>query len=95
MSKWKYSILLFILAFFVFCPGLYAQLDSTNLPLLIIDTENITIQDEPKIDASLKIIYQADGYVKPEDEPNIYDGNIGIEIRGRYSASLPQETFWF
>ena len=76
----------------------YAQLTaqfSTNLPLVVIDTDNIPIPDEPKIDAALKIIYRPGGHASPTDVANIYDGNIGIEIRGRYSAILPQKPFGF
>jgi len=69
------------------------QLDSTNLPLFIIDTQGGRIIDEPKISADLKIIYKEGGYNYLDDPANVYDGNIGIEIRGRYSASLPQKPF--
>lgn len=73
----------------------FSQIDSTNLPLIIIDTGGPPIIDEPKIDAQLKIIYNEDGYSERSDEPNIYDGHIGIEIRGRYSAWLPQKPYGF
>lgn len=73
----------------------FAQLDSTNIPLIVIDAKGAYIVDEPKISADLKIINQADGYNKPEDVGNIYDGKVGIEIRGRYSASLPQKPYGF
>ncbi len=72
-----------------------AQVDSTNLPLFIIDTEGLPIVDEPKIEANLKIIYKENGYARKSDDPNIYDGDIGIEIRGRYSAMLPQKPYGF
>jgi hypothetical protein len=72
-----------------------AQVDSTNLPLFIIDTGGHPIVDEPKIDAHLKINYNENGYTRQSDDPDIYDGNIGIEIRGRYSAMLPQKPYGF
>lgn len=72
---------------------LKAQFDSTNLPLFIIETNGLNIPDEPKIKANLKIIHKKDSYNHTTDEANIYDGVIGIEIRGRYSASLPQKPF--
>ena len=53
------------------------------------------IGDEPKIPADLKIISQENRYNHPADSATIYDGNIGIEIRGRYSASLPQKPYGF
>ena len=73
----------------------FAQVDSTNLPLLIINTGGQPIVDEPKIDAHLKIIYNENGYIRKSDDPNIFNGNIGIEIRGRYSAWLPQKPYGF
>jgi hypothetical protein len=61
--------------------------------VFIIDTHGREIVDEPKIDADLKIIYAEQHYNHPGDTGNIYDGKIGIEIRGRYSASLPQKPY--
>jgi len=66
----------------------------SNLPLLIIDTKGQTIQDEPKIKASLKVIDngpgQSNGFL---DEPTGYNGNIGIEIRGQSSAQFPKKGY--
>jgi hypothetical protein len=68
----------------------------SNLPLVIINTNGKTIQDASKILANMKIIHNGSGKInKPADPGNIYDGNIGIEIRGAYSASLPQKPYGF
>ncbi len=68
---------------------------SSNLPIVIITTKSgETIKDSPKIKADMKIIYHAGGvrnYVS--DSGNVYTGKIGIEIRGMYSASLPQKPY--
>jgi hypothetical protein len=86
----------FLLVLLVCFQGiLFAQIDSTNLPLFIINTHGNEIVDEPKINADLKIIYADQHYNHPADTGNIYDGKIGIEIRGRYSASLPQKPYGF
>lgn len=70
--------------------------DSTLLPLVLINTYGQTIADEPKIIAGMKIIYHGTGmYNHPSDAPNVYDGEVGIEIRGSYSASLPQKPYGF
>lgn len=74
---------------------LFGQLDSTNIPLFVIDTHGNSILDEPKITADLNIIYQGNSYNQEDDHGNIYSGKIGIEIRGKYSASLPQKPFGF
>jgi hypothetical protein len=70
-------------------------LDSTNLPLFLINTNDYPIPDEPKITANLKIIFNENKKNKPTDAANIYDGKVGIEIRGKYSASLPQKPYGF
>ena len=72
------------------------NLNSSNLPIIIIETHGQTIPDEPKITAQMKIIYNEPplrNYVT--DPGNIYDGYEGIEIRGSYSATLPQKPYGF
>lgn len=71
----------------------FSQIDSTNVPLVIIDTHDRQIEDEPKIPADMKIIYHEDQYSHLTDSGNIYQGRIGIEIRGSYSAGLPQKPY--
>ncbi len=71
----------------------FSQIDSTNLPLVIIHTYGQPIVDEPKTDGWLRIIYNSDKFNKPADSANIYDGHTGVEIRGAYSASLPQKPY--
>jgi len=65
-------------------------LDSTRLPLIIVETDgNRSIPDEPKIDASMRVIDNGSGnYNKPDDPANDYDGRIGIELRGSSSQFL-------
>jgi hypothetical protein len=70
-------------------------LTSSNLPLVIIKTNGQAIADDVKITANMKIISNADGVNHPEDTPNVYNGKIGIEIGGRFSASLPQKPYGF
>ncbi|MFH0894742.1 MAG: CotH kinase family protein [Bacteroidota bacterium] len=71
-------------------------IDSTNLPIVIVNTSGQVIVNEPKITANLKIIHSPSGQMNhPTDVPNIYNGYIGIEIRGSYSASLPQKPYGF
>jgi hypothetical protein len=67
---------------------------SSNLPIIIINTNNVPIPDEPKIPGTMKIIDNGPGQINHITDPgNVYDGNIGIEIRGSYSASLPQKPY--
>jgi hypothetical protein len=68
--------------------------DSTNIPLIIINTNNQIIVDEPKINVDFKIIDNyPQGLNYPNDSGNVYQGIAGIEIRGSYSATLPQKPF--
>ncbi len=70
--------------------------DSTNLPLFLINTNGQTIVDEPKIPVELKIIHNGPGQMNhPTDPANEFDGFAGIEIRGAYSATLPQKPYGF
>ena len=73
-------------------PGLSV---SSNLPLIVINTSpGQTILDEPKIPADMKIIYKGGEILNyPADSGNIYSGKAGIEIRGHYSAWLPQKPY--
>lgn len=93
----RFSFLLCLLFLIALCQqtNLFGQIDSTNLPLFIINTKGIPILDEPKIPGKLKIIYHGKQYNNPDDTATIYHGNIGIEIRGKYSASLPQKPYGF
>jgi hypothetical protein len=73
------------------------EFNSSNLPIVVINTSpGETIMDEPKITADMKIIYHgATSMNYVSDSGNVYTGKIGIEIRGRYSASLPQKPYGF
>lgn len=86
-------IIILLLIFFLRLP---AQV-SSDIPLVVIETPGgMAIPDEPKITARMKIIDHGPGQFNHESDPgNIYDGQVGIEIRGSYSASLPQKPFGF
>ena len=69
----------------------------SNLPLLIINTDNnASIPDEPKIGAYMGIIFNGDGEMNHVgDSHNHYSGRIGIEIRGRSTARFPKKPYNF
>ncbi len=68
--------------------------NGSTLPLIIIDTNGQSIPDEPKITASMKVIYHSGDIINhPDDTPNEYEGSIGIEIRGASSAGYPQKPY--
>ena len=65
------------------------EFTSSNLPIIIIDTNQETIVNEPKVTANMKIIFNEDGSRNFKDSETFhYDGFIGIELRGQSSLSL-------
>jgi len=70
---------------------------SSNLPIVVITTNpGEKIPKEPKITADMRIIDNGGGLRNSvSDSGNVYTGKVGIEIRGRYSASLPQKPYGF
>lgn len=74
-------------------------LTDTNLPIVIINTDGgAEIPDEPKIPASMKIIYRGAGlrtFVTDADSAGFlnYNGKIAIEIRGSSSQVLPKKQY--
>lgn len=84
-----------ISALLVFC--LSAQtFTSSNLPIVVINTNGQTIVDDPKIMADMGIIYNGVGVRNNvTDAFNHYNGKIGIEIRGQSSQSFPMKSYGF
>lgn len=65
---------------------------SSNLPIIVVNTNNQTIIDEPKIDAHMGIIYNGEGNLNYLTDPfNDYDGFIGIELRGFSSSGWSEK----
>lgn len=89
------NYLVVILLFFSYSG--YSQIigiSSSNLPLVVINTNGKTIIDASKISATMKVISGGIGQInRPTDTGNIYNGNIGIEIRGAWSSTLPQKPY--
>lgn len=72
-------------------PGL-----TTNLPIIIINTNGVEIPDEPKITANMGIIDNGYGNINNQfDQPNDYNGFVGIEIRGQSSQMFPKKSYAF
>jgi hypothetical protein len=69
---------------------------SSNLPIVLINTNGKTIPNEPKIDAELKIIYNGEGVRNNVTDSNYdFNGTIGIELRGNSSQSFNQKQYGF
>lgn len=67
----------------------------SNLPIIVINTVNgASIPDDPKIDATMGIIYNGEGVRNYMTDPfNEYSGNIGIEVRGSSSQMFPKKQY--
>lgn len=71
-------------------------LQTSNLPIIIIDTDGQDIPDEPKIPAQMGIIWNGPGELNSITDPfNNYDGSIAIEIRGSSAQSFPKKSYGF
>ena len=69
---------------------------SSNLPIVVINTNGQNIVDEPKVNASIGIIYNGEGVMNNlSDPPNEYSGLCGIEFRGESSQSFAKKSFGF
>ena len=67
---------------------------TSNLPLVIIDTDGKWIPDEPKTSARMKILFDESGSKNGLDSTHIhFDGKIGIEIRGQTSQMFPKKQY--
>src|SRR5688500_15313790 len=69
-------------------------LTSSNLPIIIINTNGQTIVDDPKITADMGIIFNGENVRNNVADPfNHYTGKIGIEIRGQSSQMFPMKSY--
>lgn len=72
----------------------FGQGFQTTLPIIIVDTENNTILDDPRIVANMGIINNVSGLNKLNDKYNDYNGKISIELRGSSSQDLfPKKSY--
>lgn len=89
----KNTLILFVLTTLSTIP-VNAQFTSSNLPIIIINTNGQTIPNTTKITADMKVIWNGDGQRNNiTDPPNHYNGKIGIELRGSSSQSFPKKGY--
>jgi len=70
------------------------DLMSSDLPLVVINTNGQPIFDDPKVFASFGIVYNGPGLENHLSGPfNEYNGFCGIEIRGESSQSFPKLSY--
>jgi hypothetical protein len=69
-------------------------LTSSNLPIVVLDTYNVDIPDEPKIDGTMGIIFNGDNQMNYLSDPfNEFYGQIAIEKRGSSSNDFPMKSY--
>jgi len=67
---------------------------SSNLPIVVINTNEQEILDDYKITADMGVIYNGEGVRNYITDPyNNYNGKIGIEIRGSTSQWFPKKQY--
>lgn len=71
------------------------EFTSSNLPIVIIQTEGKTLTNREKSGATMKIIDNGKKRNKITDPANGYDGNIKIKLRGNSSLFFDQKRFTF
>jgi subtilisin-like proprotein convertase family protein len=77
-------------------PAVPYRVDSTDLPLVIINTHGNIIVDDPKVLVQMGIIDNGPGMMNHVTDPfNNYNGWAGIEYRGSSSATFPQKSYGF
>ncbi|MBK9190733.1 MAG: CotH kinase family protein [Crocinitomicaceae bacterium] len=84
-------------AYFGAAPGWFIPpvvLTTSNLPIVIVNTNGVNIPDEPKIDGTMGIIYNGPGQINSvSDAYNEFYGEIAIEVRGSSSGGFPMKSY--
>ena len=82
--------------YFFFIPAIIlSQEVQSNLPIIIINTDNQTILDDPRVVCDMGIINNPHITNNSTDDYNEYDGKISIELRGSTSQSFPKKSYSF
>ena len=93
------NLFLIILLVFIQLSTFSQVFTSSNLPIIIINTDNsATILDDPRILGNMKIIYNGPGIQNFVTDQNNsaslnYNGRIDIEIRGSSSQSVEKKSY--
>jgi hypothetical protein len=92
----KFPFKLALIAVFLtqFAAAQTVNFTSSNLPIVVINTGNKTILDEPKVTVDMGIIYNGPGVTNNLNDPrNHYNGKVGIERRGSSSQMFPKVQY--
>ena len=89
------TVFLFIILFPLLLSSQDLLDEGSTLPLFVVNTNGTEIPNEPKTEAHLGIIHSPDATNFLTDPYNVYNGRIGIEIRGNGTASLDKVSYLF
>lgn len=67
--------------------------ESSDLPIIIIESDGKPIDNRTKASASMKIVDNKGARNRINDKANGYDGAIGIKLRGESSLMFEQKSF--
>ena len=107
MNKKTIFLPFFLVLFYQVVFAQQTILTDSNLPIMVITTDidpntnvPIEIPDEPKILATMQLIYRPDGtrnYLTDITNDSFlnYNGRIGIELRGSSSQELDKKPYGF
>jgi len=101
MTKFKY-LLAFLAILLNTCilsatdiDSLEKVIESSNLPLIFLNTGGAIIPDYNKVEIGCGIVYNGNERNYIDDPCNDYDGIIGIETRGSSSSGWPKKNYGF
>ena len=81
--------LLLIFIFTIQCFVSAQVLTESNLPIIVINSNGVEINEDNKVEANMKVLYKEDGSPNSiSDFPTDYDGLIDIKLRGQSSLAL-------
>jgi hypothetical protein len=70
-----------------------ATFESSNLPLIFLNTGGMDIPDDPKIVIDMGIVYNPGERNYFTDPYNEYNGKVAIELRGSSSSGWPKKNY--
>lgn len=69
-------------------------LTSSNLPIVVVNTNGQGIPNEPRTQAQMRIYYKGAGQRNSISDLNYhYNGLVGIEVRGQSSQGFPMKSY--
>jgi CotH kinase protein/Lamin Tail Domain/Secretion system C-terminal sorting domain len=101
VSCMRSNLLKLTIFLFISIPAAAQTFTSSNLPIIIINTDNnVPVPDNPRVKATMKIIYRGPGVRNYLTDQNTaaclnYNGRINIEIRGSSSQYSLKKQYGF